>query len=222
MAALPLLISCEEKEAIKFCYPTTSTVSGSFSNYTTTVFYDASNRVNSQVFRYPGSDSLVINYSYNSQGRLASADREYASGNTLVTKYSYDASGRLATAIQGSDTIRYTWNSGGQLIHVQTTFTSITFSYPNETTRNYSSTTAVMVGGGTPIVATYEYDNKPNARKAISYISDFLTDNNETEYTWDGAVYVTTYEYNDLGYPISYVKTGPGGSETGTFQYNCR
>ncbi len=223
-----LFTDCSKNDpATSVCYLTSSTLESSFGTDTETLTYDDKNRVISITSSSSGGAPLVSTYSYGSNGNLATAT--FFDGSTAT--YTFDSQNRmiLQTNSDGS-TVTVSYNASGQPTsrviadpNCATCGGTITYTYPNTTTHNYTSESFTSNSGtpGSSYASTFEYDNHPNPYKPVLY-SSTGTDNNVTKQVYTSSTSnftsTTTYTYNDRGYPIT--KTFSDGG-TVSYTYNC-
>lgn len=229
-----LLTGCSESDPVSICYPTSITRDGIVTTYT----YNASNKVATRV----DPDGAITTFSYDSKGNVINSVIDNVGGSPDETgTYTYDVNNRLIQVVYTRDSLEpwitnYTYNAGGQLISSHeggsnpSAFIN-TYAYPNTTTRNPSLHSFIYTGNGDTFTATYEYDNKINPEKFLDKPS-LAPDNNVIKsisllQNTHSATATYTYQYNDIGYPISATATsvyldGPPSTSTIEFTYNCK
>jgi len=206
-------------------------------------------------------DGVVHNYGYNEKNQLIFDS--YPGDNAVMT---YDALGRVATEFDNPDSkiiytyndqnqlmqmdssspsdplaynwqAKYTYNSSGQLIKIETWLYSgatsalyfdhyETIEYPSSTTRNYSSRKRYDASDNLHSMITYDWDTYRNPHLINPYFSNEPPPTNNVtalKYTPAGSAipYSTyySYNYNDKGFPI---RMWNNGKIISTFTYtNC-
>ena len=217
---------CSKKDPAPIvCYLTSYTDSSSSFTYTETLQYDDKNRVISTISTSNGLPLETTTFVYGADGNLSTAD---FGGGTTAT-FLFDGDNRMIkrTLAPGGATNVNTYNAAGQHISLVSTNPdcptcgyTITYSYPNTTTHNYS--TAIAVGSTYTYTTVYEFDSHPNPYKPVLY-SSTGTDNNITKEikTTNGISETTTstYTYNDKGYPLTKISSN---GVTTAYSYNCK
>ena len=94
--------------------------------------YDTLGRVATQRFTVSGADILTETVTYNNANQVQSIQK-VTPENTRTHSYTYDANGNIATVTVGNKTIRYTYDTAGQLIREDNTSTYLTtvWTYDN-------------------------------------------------------------------------------------------
>ena len=235
-----LAVSCK-KDDVKalVCYPISIGANGSSAAITIT--YNDKNQPTQLV-----SNGVTLDFTYDSNGNATAASvTGPIFGSYVLT---YDADNKLVTSVLTRDaittTVTYSYNSFGQLILIDYGggYTH-SLTYPNSITRNYDKSVLIYNTGGCSYPSTYEYDNKINPKNRFpsqALIIDLVpaTGNNVTKVTTTsvsgstctalGTIFtsVTTYEYNENGYPTVGTNTiTRGGSQTTSvsdISYTCK
>ncbi len=173
-----------------------------------------------ETFRYSNgnlismTDALgnVATFTYDQQGRVM-ARTDSDNSTTFTYTYSYDSDNRVIS-INGQLPTTYAYNSTGQLIKQSNSDGSYwIFQYPDNTTKNFSSTIYYDASGNILLSKTHQYDTKINPFYALLYhfytgqTDELQTPNNVTQMMNTSSGQTSglnySYTYNTKGYPIT-------------------
>lgn len=227
-----LIFECSEKDpAPPLCYLTATNFVSPLSTSALELVYDDQHRV-VKVTQTASGVIRVSMYTYDADSKLIGINHD--DGN--LSTFAYDSKGRMvvstfysqATTLTTIGSMTWTYSATNQpimrvseLVDCAACGSTVYFTYPNSTTLNYTTVSIVPVNGET-ITSSYEYDNHPNPLRVMLHAVAW-TDNNVTKITFTNntgvETWVTSYTYNEKGYPITSVSTD-GGSQT--YIYNCQ
>jgi hypothetical protein len=206
---------------------------------------------NDQLVRYNGVTSRGFSgtntLTYDAKGNLIKEEGGFFD-NTSYTKYSYNDKNQLIryerlkipdNSLDFKD--EYEYNSTGQMIKKDQFSTSsgsirknrsFTYGYSNTTSKNWIQSKEFDEAGALQSTTEYEYDTKKTIGTDVLTLSN-QTLNNKTKETLkdtSGKIVQTTvssYEYNDYGYPTKVVQTiiytgNAPTISTSTYTYNCK
>jgi YD repeat-containing protein len=217
--ALSLLVSCTYKDIDRpMCYVQSEFLNGAYHSYR----YDGQNQLIGDF--YPGDNAMMV---YNANGNIVS---EFDTPDIQVI-YTYNTKNQLtqmdgssATYISYTWQIRYSYNSNGQLVRLETWLYSTTTNslYLNRyetlaySTNNRNYSVRKLYDGLDNLLRTQEYqwDTHPNPHLNNPYFANEPPPtNNYTSITVTPAggspyVYTYTYVYNNKGFPAKQLYNG--------------
>ena len=154
----------------------------------------------------------VTTFTYDQQGRVSA--RTYSNSSTTFTyTYTYDSDGRVIST-NGQFPTSYAYSSSGQLIKQSNSDGSYwIFQYPDNITKNFSSTIYYDASGNILLTKTRQYDTKINPFYAVLYqyysgqVDELQTPNNVTQMMNTSSGQTSglnySYTYNPKGYPVA-------------------
>ena len=181
--------------------------------------YDTLGRVETQRFTVSGADILTETVTYNNANQVQSIQK-VTPENTRTHSYTYDANGNIATVTVGNKTIRYTYDTAGQLIREDDPNECFTTVWTYDNAGNILSEKVYMYTLGTPqdLLETnsYTYGN--------TNWKDQLTAYNGQSITYDQIGNPLTY-YNGTAWTFTWehgrqLATMTSGGTTWTNTYN--
>ena len=197
--------------------------------------YDTLGRVETQRFTVSGADILTETVTYNKANQVQSIQK-VTPENTRTHSYTYDANGNIATVTVGNKTIRYTYDTAGQLIREDDPNECFTTVWTYDNAGNILTEKVYMYTLGTPqdLLETnsYTYGNSnwgdlltAYNGQSITYdqIGNPLTYNNGTAwtFTWEHGRQLATMSDGTTTWTNTYNSDGLRTSRTnGTTTYN--
>ena len=197
--------------------------------------YDTLGRVATQRFTVSGADILTETVTYNNANQVQSIQK-VTPENTRTHSYTYDANGNIATVTVGNKTIRYTYDTAGQLIREDNTSTYLTTVWTYDNAGNILSEKVYPYTIREPYelleANSYTYGNSnwgdlltAYNGQSITYdqIGNPLTYNNGTAwtFTWEHGRQLATMSDGTTTWTNTYNSDGLRTSRTnGTTTYN--
>ena len=197
--------------------------------------YDTLGRVATQRFTVSGADILTETFAYNNANQVASIQK-VTPENTRTHSYTYDDNGNIATVTVGNKTIRYTYDTAGQLIREDNPSTYLTTVWTYDRAGNILTEKDYAYTTGTPYellgTNSYTYGNSnwgdlltAYNGQSITYdaIGNPLTYNNGTAwtFTWEHGRQLATMSDGTTTWTNTYNSDGLRTSRTnGTTTYN--
>lgn len=232
---------CTKKEdaAPQSCRIISASLSNDGQTTTTTFNYNAGGQIISSQSVMDAA-SWTTTYTYDSEGRLTIQDASFG----YIEFYSYSTSNQLIRDSLYVSNVgnplwivkTYTYNANGQLItHVEKTgFSACTtcgevmtveYTYPNNTTKNYSSTVTTM-DTSPSYTSTYEYDSRLiryNGTPVPTYFTDNYAKKIIHNISPSPSEVNLDYVFNASGYPtsITMTLTNPAATIIQSMAYTC-
>ncbi len=145
---------------------------------------------------------IVTTYTYDDLGRLVGKSFANDPTNTPAFSYTYDAAGRMLTAVNGSDTLTWTYNLAGELLNEQSATNASNVAYTYDDGGNRLS---VSLDG--TLFVTYAYDDASRlttitraangANPALNFGFSYDNANRRTGMSYPNGVN-TVYQYDNL------------------------
>lgn len=195
-------------------------------------FYGPGDKLDSTVAESGGLTAITV-FHYDPEGQVVIAESpnetstfSYNNNHQRIRDSSYTSLPTPTWTVK-----QYTYNSVGQLAQSSiltngiSPGTTVTYTYPNTSTRNFSSYTSVSPTGSS--VTTVEYDPHaiPDDTRLASPTALSLANNYITKITTDygNVIYVTllAYEFNSSGYPTLIQTSNSFSTTVQTLTYTC-
>lgn len=181
-----------------------------------TFAYDSRGRMVTMLDRKGNTTTLV----YDDLGRLTEKSFTIADGSTVATPafhYTYDGEGRMLTASNGSDTLTWTYNPGGDLASEQSATNSSLVAYQYDDGGNRVE---VKLDGS--VFVTYAYDDASRletiTRGGNPFTFGYDNANRRTSMSYPNGI-TTGYEYDSVNRLTLIAATNPLGIPVAGFGY---